>query len=235
MLTVFSLASTSPRFHHPFCLHARPPPSTLSFPYEAAACTQVAVTFKIFPCYKHADKAEGERRIKAGLTSFMRDKGLEHGNADVGRAMERVHVGRAMERVDTNTDGGIDYAEFCALSQANSDLEKVLQAKHLEGILGYYFPKGTTLEDLRKMDRAQFSAIVKLSQQTMVQLLVDLAAQVAAVGEAQDCGGARGPGGAAGGIQGRSQRSRCRGEIISALGERRGASRLGADPLEGRR
>jgi hypothetical protein len=36
------------------------------------------------------------------------------------------------------------------------------------------------------MDRAQFSAIVKLSQQSTVQLLVDLAAQVAAVGNAQD-------------------------------------------------
>ncbi len=30
ILTVFNLASTSPRFHHPFCLQARLPPSTLS-------------------------------------------------------------------------------------------------------------------------------------------------------------------------------------------------------------
>jgi len=30
ILTVFNLASTSPRFHHPFCLQARPPPSTSS-------------------------------------------------------------------------------------------------------------------------------------------------------------------------------------------------------------
>ena len=67
---------------------------------------------------KHADKAEGERRMsKAGLASFMRNKGLAHGDADVGRAMERVHVGRAMERVDTNKDGDIDYAEFCALGR----------------------------------------------------------------------------------------------------------------------
>ena len=130
---------------------------------------------------KHADKAEGERRMsKAGLASFMRDKGLAHGDADVERAMERV---------DTNKDGDIDYAEFCSLSQATSDLEKVLQAKHLESILCYYFPKGTTLQDLAKMERAQFSAIVKLSEQTMVQLLVDLAAQVAAVGKAQDGAG----------------------------------------------
>jgi hypothetical protein len=91
--------------------------------------------------------------------------------------------------VDTNKDGDIDYAEFCSLSQADSDLEKVLQAKHLEGILCYYFPKGTTLEDLGKMDRAQFSNIVISSQPAMVQLLVDVAAQVAAVGTAQDGAG----------------------------------------------
>jgi hypothetical protein len=126
------------------------------------------------------DKDTERRMSKAGLASFMRDQGLAHGDADVGRAMERV---------DTNGDGVIDYGEFCALSQANSDLEKVLQAKHLECILCYYFPRGTTLEDLGNMDRAQFSTIVKLSQQTMVQLLVDLAAQVAAVGKAQDGAG----------------------------------------------
>ena len=131
---------------------------------------------------KHADKdKDTERRMsKAGLASFMRDKGLAHGDADVERAMERV---------DTNKDGDIDYAEFRSLSQADSDLEKVLQAKHLEGILCYYFPKGTTLQDLAKMERAQFSAIVKKSEQTMVQLLVDVAAQVAAVGTAQDGAG----------------------------------------------
>ena len=90
---------------------------------------------------KHADKdKDTERRMsKAGLASFMRDKGLAHGDADVERAMERV---------DTNKDGDIDYAEFCSLSQADSDLEKVLQAKCIESILCYYFPKGkdTTLE-----------------------------------------------------------------------------------------
>ena len=30
ILTVFNLASTSPRFQHPFCVQARPPPSTSS-------------------------------------------------------------------------------------------------------------------------------------------------------------------------------------------------------------
>ena len=39
------------------------------------------------------------------------------------------------------------------------------------------------------MERVQFSAIVKKSEQTMVQLLVDVAAQVAAVGKAQDGAG----------------------------------------------
>jgi hypothetical protein len=39
------------------------------------------------------------------------------------------------------------------------------------------------------MERAQFSAIVKKSEQTMVQLLVDVAAQVSAVGKAQDGAG----------------------------------------------
>ena len=140
---------------------------------------------------KHADligaasagpgSTDTERRMsKAGLASFMRDKGLAHGDADVERVMERV---------DTSKDGDIDYGEFCSLSQATSDLEKVLQAKHLESILCYYFPKGTTLQDLAKMERAQFSAIVKKSEQTMVQLLVDVAAQVAAVGKAQDGAG----------------------------------------------
>ena len=83
---------------------------------------------------KHADKdKDTDRRMsKAGLASFMRDKGLAHGDADVERAMERV---------DTSKDGDIDYGEFCSLSQATSYLEKVLQAKCIESILCYYFPK----------------------------------------------------------------------------------------------
>jgi hypothetical protein len=85
------------------------------------------------------DKDTERRMSKAGLASFMCDQGLAHGDADVGRAMERV---------DTNGHGVIDYGEFCSLSQANSDLEKVLQAKHLECILCYYFPRGTALDDL---------------------------------------------------------------------------------------
>jgi ankyrin repeat protein len=129
---------------------------------------------------KFADKAEGERLSKAGLTSFMRDKGLAHCDAEVERVLERV---------DKNKDGDIDFGEFRALAQANSDLEKVLQAKHLECILSCYFPRDTTLEDIATMDRAQFSAIVNLSQPAMVQLLVDLAAQLAAVGKAQDGAG----------------------------------------------
>jgi hypothetical protein len=126
------------------------------------------------------DKDTDHRMSKAGLASFMRDRGFTHDDTEVGRAMERV---------DTNKNGDIDFGEFCALAEANSDLEKVLQAKHLECILCYYFPRGTTLEDLATMDRAQFSAIVKFSQQTMVQLLVDLAANVAAVGKAHEGAG----------------------------------------------
>jgi len=134
----------------------------------------------------HADKAagaEGEKLMsKAGLASFMRDKGLAHGEAEVGGAMERV---------DTNKSGDIDFGEFCTLAQATSDLEKVLQAKHLECILCYYFPKGkdTNLEDLADMHRAQFSDILDKSKDAMVQVLVDLAMQMKAVGKAQDGAG----------------------------------------------
>jgi hypothetical protein len=138
---------------------------------------------------KHADLAaiasgaedKSKRRMsKAGLASFMRDKELAHGNAEVERFMERV---------DDNKDGEIDFGEFRALARGNSDLEKVLKSKRLECVLCYYFPKGTKLEDLGTMDRAQLAAIVNLSQPAMVQLLLDLAAQVAAVGKAQDAAG----------------------------------------------
>ena len=44
MLTVFRLASTSPRFHHPFCLHARPPPSALSSAVSFSVSSSVAST-----------------------------------------------------------------------------------------------------------------------------------------------------------------------------------------------
>ena len=52
-----------------------------------------------------------------------------------------------------------------------------------------FFPSGTTLEDLATMDRSQFAAIVDLSKPALVQLLVDLSAQIAAVGKAQDAAG----------------------------------------------
>jgi hypothetical protein len=80
-------------------------------------------------------------------------------------------------------------AEPQVATVANSDLELVLRSQKLECILASFFPRGTKLEDLAKMERAQFSAIVKLSQPAMVQLLVDLAALVAAVGKAQDGAG----------------------------------------------
>jgi hypothetical protein len=91
--------------------------------------------------------------------------------------------------VDTNGDGWIDFGEFCALARANSDLENVLRSKHLECVLASCFPRGTTLQDLSAYNREQMSAIVDLSKPAMVQLLVDLAAQMAAVGTAQNSAG----------------------------------------------
>jgi len=132
----------------------------------------------------HADLSaddKGERRMsKAGLASFMHGQGLAHGDAEVERFLARV---------DANNDGEIDFSEFCALARSNSDLEKVLQSKRLECILCAFFPSGTTLEDLATMERSQFAAIVDLSKPALVQLLVDLATQVAAVGKAQDGAG----------------------------------------------
>ena len=92
-------------------------------------------------------------------------------------------------RNHANNDGEIDFSEFRALARSNSDLEKVLQSKRLECILCAFFPSGTTLEDLATMERSQFAAIVDLSKPALVQLLVDLATQVAAVGKAQDGAG----------------------------------------------
>ena len=80
-------------------------------------------------------------------------------------------------------------ASFRALARANSDLELVLRSKHLECVLASFSPIGTNLEDLVKVDRAKFAAIVNLSQPAMVQLLVDLATQVAAVRTAQHAAG----------------------------------------------
>jgi hypothetical protein len=132
----------------------------------------------------HADLAagnEGERRMsKAGLSNFMYSKGLSHGDAQVEQVLARL---------DVNEDGGMDFGEFCTLAQANLDLEKVLQSKHLECILCACFPSGTKLEDLATMDRTQFAAIVDLSKPALVQLLVDLAEQMAAVGKAGDAAG----------------------------------------------
>ena len=130
----------------------------------------------------HVDlEDKGERRMsKAGLAKFMGAKGLAHGEAEVERVMKRV---------DTNGDFEIDFLEFCGLARANSDLELVLRSQKLECILASFFPSGTKLEDIGKMGRAQFSDIVNLSQPAMVQLLVGLATQVAAVGKAQDGAG----------------------------------------------
>jgi hypothetical protein len=54
MLTVFSLASTSPGFHHPFCLHARPPPPTslsdVSFSASSSAPGVSCSFFLRFTC-----------------------------------------------------------------------------------------------------------------------------------------------------------------------------------------
>jgi hypothetical protein len=134
-----------------------------------------------FDAHALAADDKGERRMsKAGLASFMHAQGLAHGDAEVERFLVRV---------DANNDGEIDFSEFRALARAGSDLEKVLQSKRLECILCAFFPRGTTLEDLATMERSQFGAIVDLSKPALVQLLVDLAAQMAAVGKAQGAAG----------------------------------------------
>ena len=123
------------------------------------------------------DNESGERRMsKDGLAQFMRSKGLAHGDAEIERVMSRM---------DTNGDGGIDSGEFRALARANSDLEQALRTKHPECVLAAFFRSGTALEDLGKMDHAQFSAVVDESRNTLVALLVELGAQLAAVGTAQ--------------------------------------------------
>jgi hypothetical protein len=61
------------------------------------------------------DKDTERRMSKAGLASFMRDKGLEDAEA-----------GRVLTRVDANSEGEIDFGEFRTLARANSDLERVL-------------------------------------------------------------------------------------------------------------
>jgi uncharacterized protein len=166
---------------------AEPPPAIPHALMLVLSCLDDAGLRREFDA--HADLAalaasaedKGERRMsKDGLAKFVRDKGLAHGDAEVERVMKRV---------DANKDGGIDFPEFCALARANSDLELMLRSRRLECVLASFSPSGTRLEDLGNMDHAQFSAIVNLSQPAMVQLLVDLAAQVAAVGKAQDGAG----------------------------------------------
>ena len=138
---------------------------------------------------KHADltaiaagaQDKGERRMsKGGLAGFMRQHALAHGDAEVERIMERV---------DANKDGEIDFGEFRALARANWDLEKVLGSKRLERVFASVFPVGTTPQHLGAMDSKQLSSIFDLSKPAMVKLLVDLAAQVVAVGTAQDAAG----------------------------------------------
>ena len=119
---------------------------------------------------------KGGRLSKEGLAALMRTKGLAHGDAQVGRVLARV---------DTNKDGKIDFGEFRALARANSDLEQVLLSKHFECVVAAFFPSGTTFEDLGKMSRAQFSAVVDQSRDAQIEFLAGLGAQVAAVGSAQ--------------------------------------------------
>ena len=62
---------------------------------------------RTFDAHSDLAAAEGEKRMnKACLASLMRAKGLAHGDAEVGRVLER--------RVDANGDGEIDFGEFCA-------------------------------------------------------------------------------------------------------------------------
>ena len=130
----------------------------------------------------HADRAagagnEGGRRMsKYGLANFMREKGLAHGDAQVGRVMARA---------DTNEDGEMDFGEFRALARANSEVEQVLRSMHLECLVAASFPSDTTLDKLGKMDDAQLSAVVDKSRPGLIQLLRDLRAQLAAAGSAQ--------------------------------------------------
>jgi hypothetical protein len=125
--------------------------------------------------------AAGERRMsRGGLAELLRDRGIAHGDTEVERVLARV---------DANEDGLINFGEFRALARANSDLEKVLRAKHLERVLCLFSPRGTTLEDLAAMSCAQLAAIVERSKEAQVQLLVDLAAQMKAVGTAQHAAG----------------------------------------------
>jgi hypothetical protein len=64
--------------------------------------------------------------VRDRIAQLLCDKSLAHGDTEVDRVLARV---------DANEDGLIDFGEFCALARANSDLEKVLRAKHPERVL----------------------------------------------------------------------------------------------------
>ena len=66
-----------------------------------------------------------------------------------------------------------------------NDLERALRAQHLECVLAAFFPCGTTLKEVGKMDQAQFSFVVDQSRDALVALLVELGAQLASVGTSQ--------------------------------------------------
>jgi hypothetical protein len=67
----------------------------------------------------------------------------------------------------------------------------VLRSKHLERLVCFLSPSGTTLDGLGTMDRAQLSAIVERSKEAQVQVLVDLAAQMAVCTAQHSAGGGK--------------------------------------------
>ena len=115
------------------------------------------------------EEGAGRRMGKRGLAGLMRAHGLAHADAEVERVLARV---------DTNGNGEIDFGEFCALARANSDLEQAVRSKRPECVLAAFFPTGTALEDLGTMSSDQFAAVVDKSHGSLVQLLMDIGAQL---------------------------------------------------------
>ena len=116
---------------------------------------------------KFADSREGgePRMTRAGLAKALAALHLQR---------EEGEVDELMQRYDINSDGVIDFAEFCVLVQSDSQMEMLVRGFKLERIVASNLKKGSAdgpLAAFAEMTEKAVEEAVKASVPLMVACL----------------------------------------------------------------
>jgi len=133
-------------------------------------------------CNRTAD-ASLHRLSKAALAPALAALNVERADYEIEELLARF---------DLNSDGEIDFQEFCIIVNSNSDVEKVLKSLAIEDVIAAFMPKGSVDDPLSAffdMKKAQVKTAVVAAVDPVIELIWAAIEKAAKAAQKQTCRG----------------------------------------------